>query len=353
MNFFYLFFILYILLGISSAKGSPCEEEGFTEKQSFSKEVKTRIHSWELTLPKKSRKEESLQKKGYNPFWTRGLNEVNEWLALKEQLTKLKANPRTTHIDYFAGKIPEHIEYVKRGIAFLPKAGERQLALERLERKAQEAITEKKVTYEWWIKFNHALSKIFSPSYSELLNNKIPKNEASMLMDSLINLFPGKILIPTTKGEVGIITFNRTHPLNIHPMGLVNKDKVTHEKPISAEGFFLHDMGHANRNEHFSAPINQKFHNLLIGKVQDLPTEKRQNVELIYFVLTHELNVDFIANPSSITQLDPIINIYYRDFSDSINLPSSYRQTRVQIQQAINDFTEIFSQIMEEITELN
>lgn len=351
MNFFYFFSILYILLGIPSAMGSPCEEDGFTEEQSTLKVVRTRIYSRELTLPKKVQIEESLKQEGYSPFWTRGLNEVHEWLAVKKQLTQLKANPRVTHIDYFAGKIPEHIEYVKSSLTSLPKAGERQLALERLERKAQEAITAKKVTYEWWIKFNFILSKILSPSYSELLNGKIPEDEASTLMDSLIKLFPGRILIPTLQGGLGIMTFNRTHPLDIHPMGLIRTDRMTHNRLVSPEGFFLHDMGHANRTDHFNSPVHKKFHSLFIERIEGLPIEKRQNVELIYFVLIHELYVDFIAHPSHITQLDPTINIYYRDFTDFIDLPNSYRQARLQVEQAINDFKEIFSQIMEEITE--
>lgn len=352
MNFFYLFFIFYILLGIfcSSATGLPCDD-GFIEENALPGEMRTRISSRELILPKKPQKEESLSQKGYSPFWTRGLNEVNEWLAVKEQLTQLKANPRITHIDYFAGKIPEHLEYIKRSLTSLPKASKRQLALEGLERKAQEAITKKQVTYEWWIKFNYILSKILSPSYRELLDGKISEDEASMLMDSLINLFPRRILMPTIRGGLGIMTFNRTHPLNIHPMGLIRTDRTTHNRPVSPEGFFLHDMGHANRTDHFNSPVHKKFHSLFIERIEGLPIEKRQNVELIYFVLIHELYVDFIAHPSHITQLDPTINIYYRDFSDFINLPDSYRQVRQQVRQAIHDFKEIFSQIMEEITE--
>ena len=331
--------------------GSPCEKDGFTEEQSPLKAVRTRIDPRELTLPKKSRREEPLQDKGYSSFWTRGLNEVNEWIALKEQFIRLKANPHITYIDYFADQIPALIEYVKRGIASLPYARERQKALEYLEKEANTTIDKQQVTYEWWIKFNYILSKIFSPSYQEILNDKIPTDDATILIDSLISLFPGKILIPTTKGGIGIIAFNRTHPLNIHALGLIKKEKTTHSRLISPEGFFLHDIGHANKSDHFSSPLNQKFHSLFIERIQALSIEKRQNVEIIYFVLTHELNVDFIAHPLHITQLDPIIDIYYRDFKDSIDLPVNYRQVRTQVEQASNDFKEIFSQIIEEITE--
>ena len=335
---------------------SPCEEDGFTEEQSTLKAVRTRTNPGELTLPEKSRREESLQKKGYSPFWTRGLNEVNKWLALKEQFIRLKANPHITHIDYFADQIPTHIEFIKTAMTSLPHRSERQKALEHLEKKAKEAINNRKVTYEWWIKFNHNLSKILSDSYSQIFPDKAPIDEASMLIDSLISLFPGKVLMPTTQGGLGIITLNRIHPLNIHPLGLIKTDQLTHNRTVSPEGFFLHDIGHANRSDHFSSPTHKKFHDLLMEKIEGLPTEKRQNVELIYFVLIHELNIDFIAQslhtlPSYITQLDSIINIYYRDFNSFIHLPSSYRQVRGEVEKAAHDFKEVFSQIREEITE--
>ena len=354
MNFFYLFFILYIL-GISCpfAIGSPCKDS-FTKKSV--RPTKTRLDSSELLLPEKAREEETLKSQGYNSFWTRGLDEVNEWLALKEQFIKLGVDPQVTHIDYFVDKIPMHIEYIKKGIISQSQKNERLKALELLEKEVEKAVQEKKVTYKWWIHFNYSLSKVLSPSYNEILDPKTLMNEeSSVIINSLINLFPEKILIPTTKGGLGIIAFNRVHPLNIHPVGLVKIEKNTHNRMISPQGFFLHDIGHANRNSNstHSHIAYEKFHKFLIEKIQDLPLEKRKNIELMYFVLTHELNSRFITDPASINKLEPIIDIYYRDFEDFINLPSAYRQAVTQIKQAANDFTEIFFQIKEQIVASN
>lgn len=354
MNFFYLLSILYILgLSYPLALGLTCESS-FTEKSVHP--VKKRLHSSELLLPEKSREEEALQSQGYNSFWTRGLNEANEWLALKEQFTKLRVDPQVTHIDYFADKIPMHIEYIKKGILSQSQKNERLKALELLEKEAEKAVQEQKVTYNWWIHFNYSLSKVLSPSYHEILNSKpLMNEEPSVVINDLIHLFPEKILIPTTKGGLGIIAFNRVHPLNIHPIGLVKTEKKTHNRMISPQGFFLHDIGHANRNSHstHSHTAYKKFHQFLIERIQDLPVEKRKNIELMYFVLTHELNSRFFTDPIPINELEPIIDIYYRDFEDFINLPRVYRQAVTQIKQAANDFTDIFFQIKEQMVVSN
>ena len=139
-------------------QGSPRLENVFRAFQS----TRARIHPGEWFLPERTREEVSLQKKGYSSFWIRGLDKAYEWLAVRELFIKLRINPRVTHINYFADKIPEHIQYIREGITHLPYKLERQRALEHLEKEAEKAIDKGKVTYKWWIEFNYALSKVLS-----------------------------------------------------------------------------------------------------------------------------------------------------------------------------------------------
>ena len=191
--------------------------------------------------------------------------------------------------------------------------------------------------------------KCFPPSYQEILNPAGLRDDATIMINSLVNLFPGKILMPTTKGGLGIIALSRLYPLDIHPIGLVRSDKTTHGKSISPQGFFLHDIGHANQYSSLTYPytVYQIFHNLLIDRIKNFPGEKRKNIEWIYFTLLRELSRDFIFEPLQTSKLDPIVDIYYRDFKDYINFSGNYKQILMQIKQAVNEFTEVFSQITE------
>ena len=344
MIFFYSFFlyiVLYIIF-IPSAFGVPCSK-AFEEKKFLTDGL-----LYEKIREAKIQEEKALKLKGYNSFWTKGLDEVQEWLIIKKQFIALEVNPHTTHIDYFANKIPQHIEHIRSGLKFQHKSivNKQRKALKHLEKKAKQAINKRKVTYNWWVKFNYALSKVLSPSYYEILAPKSSTNEEGlMIINSIIDLFPEKILMPTIKGGLGIISLNRVHPMNIYALGIVKTDKTTHSRTVSPQGFFLHDIGHANQHHNPIQTAEKNFHTLLAKQIQNLPIEKRKNAELIYFLLTHELNTNLMSSSPHINNLDLITKIYYRDFSNFIDLPTDHRQVTTKVKQAINDFTEVFYQI--------
>ena len=78
-------------------------------KLSFTKEV-------EINIPEKTQEEKELEAQGFSAAYRRGIDEVNEWIAVREQIIKSKADPYLTHIDYFAKKMREHINYIEEGI---------------------------------------------------------------------------------------------------------------------------------------------------------------------------------------------------------------------------------------------
>ena len=64
-----------------------------------------------INIPKNNQEEKALKAQGFNAAYRRGMDEVNEWIAVRKQLVRLKADPYLTHVDYFAKKMREQISY--------------------------------------------------------------------------------------------------------------------------------------------------------------------------------------------------------------------------------------------------
>ena len=65
---------------------------------------------------------------------------------------------------------------------------------------------------------------------------------------------------------------------------------------MTPRDFYEHDMLHAEVNvglSYYTGDI-RLFHGRFVKLVEDLPMEKRKNVELAYFVLLHETGQNFI-----------------------------------------------------------
>lgn len=257
-----------------------------------------RITVHDLNLPPSTTKESQLTEQNYKANYTAGLDQINEWAAVRRRLQELRANPWITHIEYFANQIPDYIAYIRKGLknnyspVFDKGSKQDQLQhLKRLEKEAKKAISEGKVTYEWWLKFNDKLSVVMSgrnPAKSNLgIVNKwdIPKG---------ISHFPLKIMMPTISGEdIGIIAFNRATIEGVYPVGLIDKQEVEvdgrEENPI---GFFRHDFEHSGFSGNkayigYSAG-HRLFHKRLLENIEKLPLDERKKAEAVYFIMTHE-----------------------------------------------------------------
>ena len=344
---------------IEDYRDSIIEQENIQFKHLFTaaSSTKKKVNARELTLPERTREEELLKQQGYSAFWIRGLKEVNEWRAMRDQFIKLGVNPRTTHIDYFADKIPEHIEHIRKGISAESRtAHEQQKSLEHLEKEARRAVQETRVTYEWWIKFNLALSKVLSPNYHEILSQRLEDIlQSSPYINLNINLFPLEIMLPTTTEKFGIIALNNANPYGIHPVGLTNNKKVLHTKVGDPFAFFQHDIRHMNltlRRENIHSAETQKQLYDFLREVTNISVEQRKNIELIYFVLIHEgVNPDFIiTSPQFISSysMDPLkINqitaIFKDEFSKFIDLPLNLNKLRQKVEESVKDFIDVLN----------
>ena len=257
--------------------------------------------------------EAELKKKGYGPAWTKGLDKLNEWVAVRQQLQSLKAHPRITHIQYFADQIADHIAFVesaleKRAKQDLPISPLEQQALDHLKKEAKSAVKEERVTYAWWVKFNFDLSQLFSvprksiqtdsPATDKGMDPLSKRNPHSHIKpaypsatEKIISQFPFRMAVPTTLGELGIMTLNRLQSERIYPLGIITQPKAVDNRWMDPSDFYSHDMSHIY-DHHIAIRQHSPGHRLKHKKMQELieglPTEKRKQAELIYFNSTHE-----------------------------------------------------------------
>ena len=261
------------------------------------KSTRKRIDSDDLILPPSTNKKIQLEKQGFAPDYTAGIDQMNEWVAVRRQLQELKANPYKTHIKYFEDQVPDHIAHIRKGLKdnYSPssissgsKLEDQLRRLEILEEEAKKAILDEKVTYKWWLEFNERLSQLMSGEGAVLSKAGVFR------IRNQIKQFPLKIIIPTTEAELGIMTFNKAGIEGIYPAGLINKPAAEADGiGYSANGFFLHDFEHAEfvGNQHFlmHSVSHRLFHKRLLRNIENLPPDKRKRAEAVYFTTTHEM----------------------------------------------------------------
>ena len=254
-------------------------EASYRELFVGAKQIERRISEAELTIPEKTNEEKTLKAQGFNEVFTRALDEVNQTIAIREQLRKMNVDPYTVHFDYFGEKMREHIDFMEKGATHSGQI--KRLAL--LREYMETAIREKTVTYEKWIWFNVMLAEIISDS--PLLG--------AMMVKDLIEDFPYVMLMPTTKGTVGFMAVNKGIDADVYILGLSNKPSTEYDtisgNPIN---FFSHDLDHAreivNGKRNYISKNNRKKMSLIREKMRTLPVKKRKNLELSYWIIMHE-----------------------------------------------------------------
>lgn len=285
-----------------------------------SRRIKRRLKSEELRIPQKTEEAETLKERGFNAAYTRGIDEMNEMIAISEQLRELRVDPYSTHIDYFANKIKEHIQFMETAVINLSQ----KRRMDVLKEYVETAIREKSVTYEKWIRFNVMLV--------ELLSNK---NVLLGYVDGLIASFPEAILMPTIKGKVGIMTLTRGIDKGIYVLGLVKSEPVD---------FLNHDLGHIVLNL-FSRAGDSSFNYRIMREIrrqkENLPPKR--NLEIAYWILIHEVDIhkDSLEEVTSSISSFLSSDMHKEELSGLIDLsPHLNRQT---IQEVVNDFLAIYN----------
>ena len=264
------------------------------------------------------READRLRALGFGPAFLRGFEELMEAVLLKEALIKEAANPRATHIEYFAKKAPEHLAHIRAGLedggfikslelegalprdsgaepvppdpeppkpaAALKAEALRQLDL--LEKQAARKIQKKEASYVWWLEFNARLAKILSPldGQSRMLKHYPDRIKA------LINLFPSQLLIPSVKGAMGVLALNRAGARGVHAIGLINKSAAADGRLMSPMEFAAHDVEHIysfvqSLMGAYGGSIMRGFYLKYESLEAAVPAEKRKIFETVYFLL--------------------------------------------------------------------
>ena len=286
--------------------------------------TRRKISISDLNLPPPRSRETQLREQGYKPSYIAEIDKVNEWAIVRKQLQKLRANPYTTHIEYFADQIPAHIAHIRKGLEdnYSPKEesqGNRSDQLQKLkdlEEEAKQAVADEKVTYKWWLEFNNKLAEVISG-----MHDPQTVREVQAIIEATLSYFPLKAVIPTIKEEIGIITFNRASLEGVYPASLINRQTIEADgQTYSAFLFLLHDHFHASldgnqiyREYSFG---HRLFHKRLLQNIEGLPIDKRKKAEVIYFLMTHEYEKQGVINISySDKTPEEIKNRYHRKYS--------------------------------------
>ena len=328
---------------------SPELESVFEAAQSTRK----RIDSGELNVPSFSSREEELAGQGYKSNYTEGIDYINKWIAVRRLFRKLRVNPHTTHIEYFANQVPRHIAHIRRGLEdhYSPKEEshssktEQLQKLDKLEEEAKKAISEERVTYNWWIEFNFGLAYIMS---GRTLNR-----HSINWVDS--HLFPMRMAMPViqkSKG-LGIITFNRAGLEGLYPVGLINRQSLDVHGSLDAALFFAHDLQHpmfgGNKLYMEYSFGHLLFHRRLLNNIENLPIEQRKKAEAIYFLMTHEYQIKNISYSDRTLQevREEVFTMIQNNDAELFKLPDSPAQKKQKIEGLTDIFMEVYEQALQ------
>ena len=313
---------------------------------------KSRIEIHNLQLPPHTNEEAQLANLGYGEELTKGMDDIREWILIREQFQKLRANPYTTHIEYFANQIKTHLEYTRKVIHLSQNQKhrrpremlEQRERLDHLEETAQTALLEERVTYLWWIEFNYKLAQIIDyPDHAKL--GELPKAVFGEKWDILIQRFPLEMFLPVIDGDLGLMALNRSQFRGVYPLGLVD---------MRAQRFMLHDFLHANHyfiSRKLDLPGHNLFHKKLLEVIEKLPPEERQIAEVIYFEITHESFKDVFSPFENLERVRKIITRsldYPVKNGNYVNTLTHHPIGSERRQKTIGDYVEIFMKAYKE-----
>ena len=268
---------------------------------------------------KRPSEEADLIEKGHRPIYTQGLDRAVELIALGKKLRANKIDPYKTHIPEFADSIPKHINYIhqfllsKKEVADLKQKKHFNSSLKILEEIEQEAlqkIKDNQVTYAWNLKINVSLSLVADidginagsfQSLKDLENiGEYSRYWATIFSGShkhikeQIAQFPEEIYLPIIK-EMGIMGFNRSFLEGINFLNL-----RTENDEGGVLDFYLHDNVHANLKvtnvidadtSSLFLELWEKRYPMMRRKMENLSVQKREMIEMIYFLIFHESSI--------------------------------------------------------------
>ena len=178
MGFIKYIFILSLFspaIGFSAESVNLCSSS-FISAEQLRRNLNAEIRlEQDLQAIRNSPQEPRLIEQGFKPSYYAGVDQAREFDRLHEYLQEIQADPKSTHIPYFADQVEKTISDFERGLRKQnvtgdkykikdPKFLEKRLKiLEDFKKEARRRVENQDVTYDWWIKFNTKLSLLASP----------------------------------------------------------------------------------------------------------------------------------------------------------------------------------------------
>ena len=242
--------------------------------------------------------ESALREKGHQTIYTQELDHAIHLIHLGKKLRAKNVHPQRTHVKDFEKFTKEHIEFIKNSLLSQDQKLDTQLQiLEQLEQKVNRQIKNRKVTYAWYLKVNYYLSSLASGNYFEFQSlddlEILFFENSSYFYELALSQFPDKIFLPTIK-RIGIMGFNRSFTEGINFIGLIGEKTYADGRELTPEKFFQHDIEHGNSISNFVFSKNnlmnqwKKIYPQFMNRLKNLPPEKREMAEMIYFMIAHE-----------------------------------------------------------------
>ena len=161
MQYFFLIFFVVIFF-FSSAVTGACEasfSNGEADRPALLRRADRKLER-DLQKVRNSPEEPGLKSKGFKSAYYAGVDLAREFNEVAKYLREIKADPKRTHIPYFADQIKKTIADFERSFKWhnqdkLKLLRERLKILEALKAEARKRIEDQNVTYDWGATFNN------------------------------------------------------------------------------------------------------------------------------------------------------------------------------------------------------
>lgn len=326
--------------GTTERRKIPKKFLSTAEKSSISRRAFDRVLQAENRLNfipiENTYKRENLKRQGYRNIFIDGVDTAYWIRDFVSKLRKASVNPYKTHIENFVELIGKHIHFVKRGILHQGVDLEERLEfLNDLELEAVRRVKDQKVTYQWWLYWNHRLAIAATPlqkrqpssndlgwkteeSWLKMLESTFTLNSYTWVvianLQYVINQFPEKILFPVL-GRLGVKAFNILVDSHIWPQGL-------NDEMVLVDGFTMQpDLYSTNDIEHSSSSWGGglQVYDSLMSFSADLPAAEQEKIDMVYFVSALERSkaADIFNDDKNFTSL---LHIHENRFLQKNNL---------------------------------
>ena len=341
---------------VPSSSADRAEEVLGIKLSPLQKSAATRKLEEDLQAIRNSPQEPLLKTKGFKRSYYAGVDQAREFNAVAEYLRKIKADPKRTHIPYFADQIEKtisdfEVSFRKHNQDNPEFLAERLKILETVKKEAQQRKTDQNVTYDWWANFNLRLPLIttkaeFITQMGRPDNLKIHEKTQEILLsatavDTVRNIpysgelffyykeiFPKEIMFFTTD-ELGIMAFNKLED-NSYFVGVSGSTVAADGIKYPPLDFFNHDIVHIGAAREQARIGNRGIPKNIIERVHNISRKSdREKAEMALFIARHENGSRYLDWS--------LIEDYIEKEKKSLLAPWEIKQTRYKIKRSVKD----------------